>query len=274
MGYPLRVHLTGPLGGAPTGWLATLVTCPHWKLLPVGSGPYLCPNGRCANRRALPGHGHPCRRRTFYRQHRSATGTSEAGDQLRLGAPARGVRSYRHAVAAGPLHHNWAVPHATRWHKLARNRYRLGLNCMQAPRRHTVRYSLLSSACLHYRHPARPSRWISSLGHAATGSTTKRWTGSPTSAGKSPQSNRIGLRLQGELPLTRSDNRELPSEGTCIGAIRVPANGQPVLFLADHPLTGGYPVIGAVAHYHLDIAGQLRPTARFAFGPFTRFYCF
>nr|WP_267284436.1 biotin-dependent carboxyltransferase family protein [Klebsiella variicola] len=89
-----------------------------------------------------------------------------------------------------------------------------------------------------------------------------------------PQSNRIGLRLQGELPLTRSDNRELPSEGTCIGAIQVPANGQPVLFLADHPLTGGYPVIGAVAHYHLDIAGQLPPNCQIRFRaihPFTVF---
>ncbi|MGU0057248.1 hypothetical protein ACVXG7_25545 [Enterobacter hormaechei] len=33
----------------------------------------------------------------------------------------------------------------------------------------------------------------------------------------------------------------MTSEGTCIGAVQVPANGQPVLFLADHPLTGGYP---------------------------------
>ncbi|MWU43831.1 allophanate hydrolase, partial [Escherichia coli] len=63
-------------------------------------------------------------------------------------------------------------------------------------------------------------------------------------------------------------------EGTCIGAIQVPANGQPVLFLADHPLTGGYPVIGAVAHYHLDIAGQLPPNCQIRFRaihPFTVF---
>ncbi|VCW84735.1 hypothetical protein BANRA_05486 [Klebsiella variicola] len=139
MGISPSGALTRPLGGAPTGWLATLVTCPHWKLRRWVQSPYLCPNGRCANRRALPGHGHPCRRRTFYRQHRSATGTKQATsyDWER----STRVRSYRHAVAAGPLHHNWAVPHATRWHKLARNRYRLGLNCMQAPRRHTVRYS-------------------------------------------------------------------------------------------------------------------------------------
>jgi allophanate hydrolase subunit 2 len=35
----------------------------------------------------------------------------------------------------------------------------------------------------------------------------------------------------------------LESEGTCIGALQIPPNGQPVLFMNDHPLTGGYPVI-------------------------------
>lgn len=72
-----------------------------------------------------------------------------------------------------------------------------------------------------------------------------------------PQSNRIGLRLTGAEPLTRSLTNELPSEGTCSGAIQVPANGQPVLFLRDNPVTGGYPVIAVVADYHLDLAGQI-----------------
>ena len=82
------------------------------------------------------------------------------------------------------------------------------------------------------------------------------------------QSNRVGLRLQGEKPLQRAagfQGRELPSEGTALGALQVPANGQPVLFLADHPLTGGYPVIGCVAPHHLDLAAQLPP------GVFVRF---
>ncbi|MGU0057249.1 hypothetical protein ACVXG7_25550 [Enterobacter hormaechei] len=68
-----------------------------------------------------------------------------------------------------------------------------------APRRHTAAGTAPLSACLDYRHPARPSRWISSLGHAATGSTTKRWTGLASQCWQvSPQSNRIGLRLQGD----------------------------------------------------------------------------
>ena len=74
------------------------------------------------------------------------------------------------------------------------------------------------------------------------------------------QSSRVGLRLSGERPLQRipaMQGVELPSEGTALGAIQVPGNGQPVLFLADHPLTGGYPVIGCVAPHHIDLAGQL-----------------
>ena len=51
-----------------------------------------------------------------------------------------------------------------------------------------------------------------------------------------PQSNRVGIRLAGDTPLERAVARELPSEGTALGAIQVPASGQPVLFLADHPL--------------------------------------
>jgi KipI family sensor histidine kinase inhibitor len=86
-----------------------------------------------------------------------------------------------------------------------------------------------------------------------------------------PQSNRVGIRLAGPEPLERKDKAELPSEGTATGAIQVPHSGQPVLFLADHPLTGGYPVIGTVAEYHLDLAGQIPVNAKIQFRPITRF---
>jgi KipI family sensor histidine kinase inhibitor len=71
-----------------------------------------------------------------------------------------------------------------------------------------------------------------------------------------PQSNRVGMRLKGE-PLRRSRDGELPSEGTVAGAIQIPPEGLPVLFLADHPITGGYPVIGVVTDEHLDRAAQV-----------------
>ncbi|MCU1572257.1 MAG: urea amidolyase, partial [Micrococcaceae bacterium] len=74
----------------------------------------------------------------------------------------------------------------------------------------------------------------------------------------SQQSNRIGLRLSG-TPVERSRTGELASEGTVQGAVQIPSGGQPVLFLADHPVTGGYPVIGVVAAADLDLAAQLAP---------------
>lgn len=73
-----------------------------------------------------------------------------------------------------------------------------------------------------------------------------------------PDSNRIGLRLEGP-PLRRVDDRELPSEGLVPGAVQVPPNGLPVVLLLDHPVTGGYPVVAVVDHADLAICAQLRP---------------
>jgi biotin-dependent carboxylase-like uncharacterized protein len=74
----------------------------------------------------------------------------------------------------------------------------------------------------------------------------------------SPDSDRIGLRLTGApLPLSRRD--ELPSEGMVLGAVQVPPDGRPVVFLADHPTTGGYPVVAVVDETDLWQCAQLRP---------------
>jgi biotin-dependent carboxylase-like uncharacterized protein len=80
----------------------------------------------------------------------------------------------------------------------------------------------------------------------------------------SSESNRVGLRLEGQ-PLERRDDSELPSEGMVRGAVQIPASGEPVLFLADHPVTGGYPVIAYVHDRDVDRCAQLRPgqTVRF-----------
>jgi len=74
----------------------------------------------------------------------------------------------------------------------------------------------------------------------------------------SSNSNRVGVRMEGE-PLRRTREDELPSEGMALGALQIPPSGLPVLFLADHPVTGGYPVIAYVADADLDRCAQLRP---------------
>ncbi|WP_435829865.1 biotin-dependent carboxyltransferase family protein [Micromonospora costi] len=78
----------------------------------------------------------------------------------------------------------------------------------------------------------------------------------------SPLSNRVGARLAGAA-LPRAVAGELPSEGIVLGAVQVPPDGQPLVFLADHPTTGGYPVIGVVDD--VTALAQARPgtTVRF-----------
>lgn len=78
------------------------------------------------------------------------------------------------------------------------------------------------------------------------------------------QSNRIGLRLHGPA-LRRRIHSELPPEATVRGALQVPPDGQPVLFMADHPITGGYPVIGVVTEDDVHLAAQARPGQRLRF---------
>ncbi|MET4061800.1 KipI family sensor histidine kinase inhibitor [Arthrobacter sp. UYP6] len=87
------------------------------------------------------------------------------------------------------------------------------------------------------------------------------------------ESNRIGVRLDTDTqdpdahPLERTRDGELPSEGVVAGSLQVPPSGLPVLFLADHPVTGGYPVIAAVVPQDVPVAAQLPPghPVRFVF---------
>ncbi|MFI8534721.1 biotin-dependent carboxyltransferase family protein [Streptomyces aquilus] len=74
----------------------------------------------------------------------------------------------------------------------------------------------------------------------------------------SPAGNRIGLRTEGPA-LDRARPGELPSEGMVLGAVQVPPDGRPVVFLADHPTTGGYPVIAVVRTEDLSAAAQAVP---------------
>jgi allophanate hydrolase subunit 2 len=97
--------------------------------------------------------------------------------------------------------------------------------------------------------PGPRADWFGDLGWAEL--TGQAWT-------VTSESNRVGLRLDGE-PLDRLREGELPSEGMVRGALQVPPSGTPVLFLADHPVTGGYPVIGYVADPDVDRCAQLRP---------------
>ena len=55
--------------------------------------------------------------------------------------------------------------------------------------------------------------------------------------------------------------------GLVLGAVQVPTDGQPLIFLADHPTTGGYPVIAVVDPDDLDSIAQARPGTSLRFRP-------
>jgi antagonist of KipI len=84
------------------------------------------------------------------------------------------------------------------------------------------------------------------------------------------QSNRAGLRLMGAEERATSQpsagplngapgSGELLSEGVPLGAIQVPANGQPIILFVDQQTTGGYPKIANVIAADLHRVGQMRP---------------
>ena len=74
----------------------------------------------------------------------------------------------------------------------------------------------------------------------------------------SPQSNRMGYRLQGGL-IPRLADREMISDAAFIGAIQVPSSGEPILLMADRQTTGGYPQLAVVITADVPLAAQLSP---------------
>jgi biotin-dependent carboxylase-like uncharacterized protein len=78
----------------------------------------------------------------------------------------------------------------------------------------------------------------------------------------SEHSDRVGLRLRPTRPgaaLSHAFSRELPVEGVMTGGVQVPPSGLPVVFLADHPVTGGYPVVATVSSRDIPLLAQARP---------------
>lgn len=77
----------------------------------------------------------------------------------------------------------------------------------------------------------------------------------------SGHADRVGVRLDPARPVPRLDGGEIPSEGMVRGAVQVPADGAPVIFGPDHPVTGGYPVLGVLTSRSSDALSQLLPGA-------------
>lgn len=84
-----------------------------------------------------------------------------------------------------------------------------------------------------------------------------------------PHSDRMGYRLQGEVPLDVMVRKELLSSAVYAGTIQVPPDGQPIVLMADSQTIGGYPRIGSVATVDLPQIAQLKPGDVFSFQQIT-----
>lgn len=80
----------------------------------------------------------------------------------------------------------------------------------------------------------------------------------------SPASDRMGFRLTGRA-LEIDDEQELPSRGVAFGSVQVPRGGEPILLMADHQTTGGYPVIADVIAADLPLVAQRKPGDKLRF---------
>ncbi len=207
-------------------------------------------------------------------RHRPAMGTPFAlldGESLSLGTPAAGVRSYlgvrggldvapvlgsrssdsMSGIGPAPLAAGTVLPVGAV----------AGSRPVGAPEGSTLRPSP-GAAALRVTLGPRDD-WFSA--DALQSLTGQDWL-------VTAQSNRIGVRLAPAgaengpgAALERGRPGELPSEGAVAGALQVPPSGHPVLFLNDHPVTGGYPVIAVVVPEDLPVAAQLPPGHRVRF---------
>ena len=185
----------------------------------------------------------------------------DAGAELRVGAPSAGVRTYL-AVAGGIAVEPVLGSRATdTLAGLGPEPLRPGAR-LPVGRRHGEPAPLdvapvappPAEALLRVR-PGPREDWFSDAARSALLGADWR---------VAPRSDRVGLRLEGPR-LERAREGELAPEGMVEGALQVPPDGQPVLLLADHPVTGGYPVIAVVAEADVPLAAQARPGARLRF---------
>ncbi|MEA2281333.1 MAG: hypothetical protein QOK21_1940 [Solirubrobacteraceae bacterium] len=217
--------------------------------------------------------GAPCAVVAGERRRPLAMGAPErvaAGEELRVGVPPAGVRTYL-AVAGGIAVEPVLGSRSTDTlagvgpSRLARGDV-LPIGpapCTPAPAATelagTADVAVAAEPVLQIT-PGPRADWFTDGARGLLGATA--WT-------VTPDSDRVGVRLDGP-PLERCVGGELAPEGMVEGALQVPPDGRPVLFLADHPVTGGYPVIAIVAPADIPLAAQARPGTVLRFRPSRR----
>lgn len=86
----------------------------------------------------------------------------------------------------------------------------------------------------------------------------------------SQQCDRMGYRLLGAK--VQAEKRQFLSEGICLGAVQIPADGQPIVLMNDHQSMGGYPKVATVLSLDLAKLGQMLAGATVRFIPISQYY--
>ncbi|MGV9800240.1 5-oxoprolinase subunit C family protein [Mycobacterium sp. NPDC003449] len=195
----------------------------------------------------------------------NAAFTVRAGEQVTLGAPTEGMRSYV-AVRGGLVGRRMLG--SMSWDTMAQ----LGTPPLRA---HDVlpvgddagdwpATDLAPTPTLNARRLTLPLR-LGPRDDWFTDEALARLAGDEFTV--TPDTDRVGIRLDGP-DLARRRSGELASEGVVLGALQVPTRGRPTLFLADRPVTGGYPVVGVAPRAAVNLAAQAVPGTRIRFTPF------
>ena len=231
----------------PTCWSATRKTARCWRLCSASSKRSFAATAGCADRRQL-------QRRTGWSAGVDRLAPAVKRAVLSLSMPTRGMRSYL-AVNGG-----FAIDAM-----LARSTdLKAAFGGWQGRKLQDGDQLPLGKPTRRFSHQAgvRQLLWGNRI-RALPGPEYNEFTHDAQDAfwrnpwQLSPQSNRMGYRLQGS-PLQRSAARELLSHGLVPGVVQVPPNGQPIVLMADAQTTGGYPRIACVIEADLYQLAQIR----------------
>ena len=196
----------------------------------------------------------------------------EAGSEIDLGPMAAGCRSYL-AVAGGIAVEPWLDSRSTDLNAglgpMHGRALATGDTVPLGPPARDLAYAghwSLDPAAWFGTVAAGPLRLLPASHTDALADAAREALGGKAALRVDADSNRVGVRLEAPEPLRLREPLELLSEGLVAGTMQLPPGGQPILMLAEHPVTGGYPRIAQLAEADLPRLAQLRPgeTVRFA----------
>ena len=193
----------------------------------------------------------------------------QAGDTLAVGAATAGARAYL-CLAGGldvPTLHGSRATHLLAGlgglaGRALRAGDRLHVNQPAQPLDGLVGRRLRRAARPGYTHAATVRVVLGPQAARFTEAALADFLGGPYTV--QPDSNRMGVRLSGP-PLAHTQGADLLSEGIALGAVQVPASGQPIILMVERQTTGGYTKIATVISADIGLVGQARPGARLRF---------